>query len=280
MYLKVGKSNGKTHLSFVQGYREGGKVKQRTIETLGYLEDLEKVYDDPISHFRKLAKERTENGSSKKSILVNLEEKLPEKANLRKNLGYSVIKSIYSELQIREFFQYRQRFVNVDFNLNSIFSLLVFNRFLFPNSKKSAFEGRNVFFESFDVSLDDIYRSLNHFQRPSEELQQHLHQRIHTLVGRESQLGYYDVTNYYFEIPYEDEDEYDEDGVSVKKGSRKRGPSKEHRKDPIIQMGLLMDTNGIPMAFNIFSGGDSENHASCHQESKEGLFLGQDNRGC
>lgn len=258
MYLKVGKSNGKTHLSFVQGYREGGKVKQRTIETLGFLEDLKKVYDDPISHFRKLAKERTDNGSSKKSILVNLEEKLPEKADLRKNLGYSVIKSIYSELQIREFFQYRQRFVNVDFNLNSIFSLLVFNRFLFPDSKKSAFEGRNIFFESFDFSLDDIYRSLNHFQHYSEELQQHLHQRIHTLVGRESQLGYYDVTNYYFEIPYEDEDEYDEDGVSVKKGSRKRGPSKEHRKDPIIQMGLLMDTNGIPMSFNIFSGGDSE----------------------
>lgn len=258
MYLKVGKSNGKTHLSFVQGYREGGKVKQRTIETLGFLEDLKKIYDDPISHFRKLAKERTENGSSKKSILVNLEEKLPEKTDLRKNLGYSVIKSIYSEFQIREFFQYRQRFVNVDFNLNSIFSLLVFNRFLFPDSKKSAFEGRNIFFESFDFSLDDIYRSLNHFQRYSEELQQHLHQRICTLVGRESQLGYYDVTNYYFEIPYEDEDEYDEDGVFVKKGSRKRGPSKEHRKDPIIQMGLLMDTNGIPMAFNTFSGGDSE----------------------
>ena len=79
-------------------------------------------------------------------------------------------------------------------------------------------------------------------------------QIIRTLVGRESHFGYYDVTNYYFEIPYEDEDEYDEDGVFVKKGSRKRGPSKEHRKDPIIQMGLLMDTNGIPMAFNTFSG--------------------------
>ena len=78
------------------------------------------------------------------------------------------------------------------------------------------------------------------------------------VVGRGSQLGYYDVTNYYFEIPYEDENEYDEKGNLVKKGSRKRGPSKEHRKDPIIQMGLLMDANGIPMAFNTFSGGDSE----------------------
>jgi hypothetical protein len=258
MYLKVGKSNGKTHLSFVQGYRENGRVKQKTIETLGFLEDLEKVYDDPISHFRQLAKERTENGSSKKSILVNLEEKLPDTADFRKNLGYAVTKYVYSELQIREFFQYRQRFVNVDFNLNSIFSLLVFNRFLFPSSKKKAFENRNVFFESFDFSLDDIYRSLDYFHHYSQELQQHLHQMICTLVGRGSQLGYYDVTNYYFEIPYEDENEYDKEGNLVKKGSRKRGPSKEHRKDPIIQMGLLMDANGIPMAFNIFSGGDSE----------------------
>lgn len=258
MYLKVGKSNGKTHLSFVQGYREDGKVKQKTIETLGFLEDLEKIYDDPISHFRQLAKDRTENGSSKKSILVNLEEKLPDKADFRKNLGYAVIKSIYSQLKIREFFQYKQRFVNIDFNLNSIFSLLIFNRFLFPSSKKGAFEERNIFFESFDFSLDDVYRALNYFHRYSEELQQHLHQMICALVGRRSQLGYYDVTNYYFEIPYEDEDEYDKEGTLVKKGSRKRGPSKEHRKDPIIQMGLLMDTNGIPIAFNTFSGGDSE----------------------
>jgi Transposase len=71
-------------------------------------------------------------------------------------------------------------------------------------------------------------------------------------------LGYYDVTNYYFEIPYEDEDEYDEAGTMIKKGQKKRGPSKEHRKDPIVQMGLLMDSNGIPMAFNTFSGGKSE----------------------
>lgn len=71
-------------------------------------------------------------------------------------------------------------------------------------------------------------------------------------------MVYYDVTNYYFEIPYNDEDEYDNNGVLIKKGFRKKGPSKEHRPDPIVQMGLLMDSNGIPMAFNTFSGGESE----------------------
>jgi hypothetical protein len=258
MYLKVGKSNGKTHLSFVQGYRENGKVKHKTIETLGYLENLEKIYDDPIAHFKQVALDRNAQNIVPKSLELDLQASLPDDCDLRKNLGYAVPKSIYSQLGIREFFQYRQRFLDASYNLNAIFGLLTFNRLLFPASKKGAFEDRNRFFESSDFSLDDIYRSLDCFSTYSRELQQHLHRKVCSLTGRNDQLGYYDVTNYYFEIPYEDEDTLDGDGNPVKKGSRKRGPSKEHRKDPIIQMGLLMDSNGIPMAFNTFSGGESE----------------------
>lgn len=258
MYLRKSKSNGKFYLSFVQGYRLDGKVKQKTIEGLGYLEDLEKLYSDPISHFKKIAKERTLTESAPKSIELNLSSTLPDTASLRKNLGYAVPKSVYSMLDIREFFQSKQKQLNIDYNLNSIFSLLTFNRFLFPSSKKHAFDTRNDFFDSYKFSLDDTYRSLDHFSRLSTELQQHLHQKVTTIIGRNNQLGYYDVTNYYFEVPYEDEDTFDENGNLLKKGQKKRGPSKEHRKDPIVQMGLLMDSNGIPMAFNLFSGGESE----------------------
>ncbi len=258
MYLKKSISNGKPYLSFVQGYRKDGKVKQKTIEKLGYLEDLEKIYPDPITHFKQVAKERSLNEAPHKTIELNLLSKLPEQASFRKNLGYAVPKSVCSMLGLRELFQSKQRHLNVDYNLNSIFSLLVFNRFLFPSSKKHAFETKDSFFESFDFSLDDVYRSLDYFYKYSNEIQQHLHQRICELIGRDNHLGYYDVTNYYFEIPYEDEDVYDEDRNLIKKGQKKRGPSKEHRKDPIVQMGLLMDSNGIPMAFNTFSGGISE----------------------
>ena len=258
MYLKKSMSNGKPYLSFVQGYRQDGKVKQKTIEKLGYLEDLEKEYPDPIAHFRQVAKERSRSEAAQKTLELNLLAKLPDKVALRKNLGYAVPKAVYSLLGLKEYFQNKQRHLKVDYNLNSIFSLLIFNRFLFPSSKKSAFETRNSFFESFNFSLADIYRALDYFAGYSNEIQQHLHGRICELVGRDSLLGYYDVTNYYFEIPYEDEDVYDEDGNMIKKGQKKRGPSKEHRKDPIIQMGLLMDSNGIPMAFNTFSGGESE----------------------
>jgi transposase len=258
MYLKISMSNGKPYLSFVQGYRQNGKVKQKTVEKLGYLEDLEKKYSDPIAHFKQVAKERSKSDTCQNTLELNLSAKLPDQAALRKNLGYVVPKAVYSLLGLKEFFQKKQRLLNVDYNLNSIFSLLIFNRFLFPSSKKNAFETKNFFFESFDFSLADIYRALDYFAVYSNEIQRHLHSRICDLIGRNNQLGYYDVTNYYFEIPYEDEDEYDEDGNMVKKGQKKRGPSKEHRKDPIIQMGLLMDSNGIPIAFNTFSGGESE----------------------
>ena len=180
--------------------------------------------------------------------------KLPDQCFNRKNLGYAIIKLIYSKLQIREFFQNKQRQLPVEYNLNSVFSLLTFNRFLFPSSKKNAYETKDRFFDSFNFSLDDVYRALGYFNRYSQELQKHLHDRVSSLVGRNSEKAYYDVTNYYFEIPYEDEDSPDMERT-VK---RKKGPSKEHRKDPIIQMGLLMDSNGIPMAFHTFSGNESE----------------------
>lgn len=258
MFLKKSVSNGRVFLSFVQGYRENGKVKHKTIEKIGYLDELEKEYDDPIAHFKSVAKERNLATPSERKLEVSLNQRLADNASARKNLGYAIPKRIYSLLGIHTFLQNKQKHLNIEYNLNSIFSLLIYNRFLFPSSKKKAFDRRDFFFESYDFSLDDLYRSLDYFARYSESIQKYLHEKVGDIIGRDGELGYYDVTNYYFEIPYNDEDEYDDKGVLIKKGFRKRGPSKEHRPDPIVQMGLLMDSNGIPMAFNTFSGGDSE----------------------
>ena len=211
-------------------------------------------YEDPVAHFQQIAKEWNVRQEAPDSIEVRLSEKLPAQCSNRKNLGYAIIKLIYAKLQIREFFQNKQRQLPVEYNLNSIFSLLTFNRFLFPSSIKNAYETRDRFFDHFNFSLDDVYRALDYFNRYSLELQKHLHARVSSLLGRNSEKAYYDVTNYYFEIPYEDEDGTD----TERKVKRKRGPSKEHRKDPIIQMGLLMDSKGIPMAFHTFSGNESE----------------------
>ncbi|MDD4753844.1 MAG: IS1634 family transposase [Desulfitobacteriaceae bacterium] len=258
LFLKKSVSNGRVFLSLVQGYRENGKVKHKTIEKIGYLDELEKVYDDPIAHFKSVAKERSLATLDERKLEVSLTQRLADNASSRKNLGYAIPKRIYSLLGIHTFLQKKQKHLNIEYNLNSIFSLLVYNRFLFPSSKKKSFDRRDFFFESYDFSLDDLYRSLDYFARYSESIQKHLHEKVCEIIGRDGKLGYYDVTNYYFEIPYNDEDEYDDNGVLIKKGFRKKGPSKEHRPDPIVQMGLLMDSNGIPMAFNTFSGGDSE----------------------
>ena len=258
MFLKKSTSNGRVFLSFVQGYRDKGKVKHKTIEKIGYLDELEKKYDDPIAHFKSVAKERTLSTPCERKLEVSLNQRLTDNASFRKNLGYAIPKRIYSLLGINAFLQNKQKHLNIEYNLNSIFSLLIYNRFLFPSSKKKSFDRRDFFFESYDFSLDDLYRSLDYFARYSESIQKYLHNKVCEIIGRDGKLGYYDVTNYYFEIPYNDEDEYDDKGVLIKKGFRKKGPSKEHRPDPIIQMGLLMDSNGIPMAFNTFSGGESE----------------------
>ena len=256
MYLKksFNKKRNKTQLSFVQGYRINGKVKHKVIQNLGYLEDYLDKYEDPIAYFQQIAKEWNASRDMPGTIEVSLSEKLPDHCSNRKNLGYAIIKIIYAKLCIREFFQNKQRQLPVEYNLNSIFSLLIYNRFLFPSSKKNAFETKDRFFDRFDFSLDDVYRALSYFNRHSLELQKHLHARVSSLVGRDAQKAYYDVTNYYFEMPYEDEDS----PGAERKVKRKKGPSKEHSKDPIIQMGLLMDSNGIPMAFHTFSGNESE----------------------
>ena len=260
MYLQKSKNQaGRVYLSFVQGYRKDGKVKHRTIEKLGYLDELEKIYDDPIAHFKQVAAQRNASeASAQKKIEISLSDKLPPNTSDRKNLGYAIPKAVYDSLGLRDFFQYKQRFINARFNLNSIFSLLTFNRLLFPSSILHAYNTKDIFFDPFDFELEDCYRALDYFEAYSKELQALLAEKTKEMFGRDPHLGYWDVTNYYFEIPYEDEDDFDDSGKLIKKGQKKRGPSKEHRKDPIVQMGLLMDSNGIPMAFNTFSGGESE----------------------
>ena len=259
MYLQQSKNqSGKVYLSFVQGYRKDGKVKHKTVEKLGYLDELKKIYDDPIAHFKKIAKERNAADATVKTIEISLSDKLSPGSSARKNLGYAIPKAIYDSLGLHDFFQYKQRFIKAEFNLNSIFSLLTFNRFLFPSSILHAYETKDIFFDQFDFGLEDCYRALDYFESYSEEIQALLASKTKEMFGRDPLLGYWDVTNYYFEIPYEDDDELDDNGNIIKKGQKKRGPSKEHRKDPIVQMGLLMDSRGIPMAFNTFSGGESE----------------------
>ena len=247
MYLKksTNKKTGRTQLAIAEGYRDKNQtVRSRIIQHLGYLDVLEKEFDDPITHFKEVARQMTEEQkASKAPVILEIDPKvvLPVGTDNRKNFGHLAVSALYHDLEIQEFFANRQRQTGVQYNLNAVFRALVYLRIISPGSKKSSFEDMKLLFDKCNFSLDDVYRSLDIFSRYQADLQLFLHQKLTKNYGRDTSLVYYDVTNFYFEIDEEDE-------------MKRRGVSKEHRPDPIVQMGLFMDTNGLPITFGLFSG--------------------------
>jgi len=247
MYLKKSTSSktGRTHISIVHGFRdEKGKTRQKTIQTCGYLDELKKKYDDPVAHFKQIAKKLDQARKEKErpiTLSISPQSSLPVGTDNRKNFGHVAFSHLYHELELDYFINNRRRYTEAEYNHNAIFKLLVYSRLLQPSSKKKAFEHRDLFFDKMDFSLDDVYRSLTFFSKHKDEMLLALHNRISTLYGRDTSLVYYDVTNYYFEIDKQDD-------------MRRKGVSKEHRPDPIIQMGLFMDTDGIPLNYGLYSG--------------------------
>lgn len=239
------RKNGRVYLSIEKAYRDKttGASRAKTIQSLGYLDVLEKVYADPIAHFKEIAHQMTlEEVSEKKLTLsINMDEKLAVDTDSRKNFGYAAILKIYHELGLHVFFKNKSRHEQFEYNTNSIMILLVVSRLLSPGSKRKAFEEKDRYFERFNFSLADVYRSLSHFSKVAAEFQRYLNSQITAAYGRNTKTIYYDVTNFYFEIDAADE-------------FRKFGLSKEKRRDPIVQMGLAMDADGIPLHYELFAG--------------------------
>lgn len=257
MFVKQNKSHKGILLTYTIGYRKNGKVKHKNIETIGYLEDLKKQYNDPISHFKEIAKQRS-NSEIHELVIKNLKSKTIDDNSHSKNLGYIILKKVYDELKISSVLNNKQSSLNIKYSLNNIMKLLVFSRILCPASKNETYNNKDIFFEKFDFSLKDLYRSLDYFESLKDDIIKSIWDNTKDSYNRNTSITYYDTTNYYFEISYNDEDLIDENGNILEKGSRKKGPSKEHRKTPIIGMGLLMDKDGIPLSYDLFPGNESE----------------------
>lgn len=274
MFLKQsGTRSGKVFLSYVQGYRtEDGKTRHKTIENIGWLDELKKQYPDPISHFKELAKQKS-NEDINELLIKNLKSKTIDNNSKPKNLGYCIAKNIYNSLNLSSLLDSYQKRSKIQYNLNDILSFLVYMRIIYPASKKATYESKDMLFENGDFSLDDIYRSLTHLNLLKNDIQKVMWENTKDTYKRDTSTTYYDCTNYYFEIEYNDEDifEYDEngevkldkDGIPIikQKGIRKRGPEKNHRPDPIVEMGLLMDASFIPLSYDLFPGNESEKNS-------------------
>lgn len=246
MYLKQTKAkNGRVYLSITESYRLKGRLHTRTIEGCGYLDELEKLYDDPVAHFKERAQKLTEEKKSASEpviITAHLEERIDKRtSDDAVCLGALVLSRYYHALRIGAFWDTRKVHTGFHFDANAVFRMLTYLRILSPASKKASFELRSMLPDRCEFSLDDVYRALSFFARYEDKFKAHLDNAVGALRARNTNRTYYDVTNYYFEV--EDEDEL-----------RRRGISKEHRPNPIVQMGLLLDGDGIPLDYEIFAG--------------------------
>ncbi|MGI6711998.1 MAG: IS1634 family transposase [Bacillota bacterium] len=252
MYLKksFNPKTGRTYLSAATNYYDPAKKQSRTrtIKSFGYVDVLEKTYPDPIAYFTSVVEKMDTEEKMAKSleqIKINRAATLSIGDTNRKHFGYAALSKIYHDLELHTFFINKARNLKIEYILNNVVKLLVFERLKNPASKKKAFENKDRYFENMDFSLDNVYGALSIIAKYKDDLQIYLHKKIKALYGRTTELVYYDVTNYYFQIDEQDD-------------MRRKGVSKEHRPDPIIQMGLFMDTMGIPISYKLFPGNTND----------------------
>ena len=249
--------NGKVYCSIVDGYRINGKVKHSVVQKYGYFEDLNNKHKDAdkflVNELNRLKKEYESKYILK--IDINQDNDFEDDTF---NIGYAYLKKIFQDLNISSVLKNKQYSMNIEYSLSKACELLTYSRIIDPGSIKYNFEHKNQFFEPFDLSIDDLYRSLKPILECKEDIFKTIWNNTKDKYNRDASTSYYDCTNYYFEIEYDDEDTKDENGNIIKKGIRKRGPEKNHRPDPIVEMGLLLDNQGFPISYNIFPGNTSE----------------------
>ena len=273
MFVKKGPptKDGRIVLYFAEGFRDSnGKPRSRVVERIGYLNELEKTYSNPLAHFKEQAKRMTEEkeqGNQSLSVDLSFHARMPFHEDTGvydcvKNIGHAAISQVFHTLGIHQFLDDRRKYLKCDYNLTAVMKLLVYERILAPGSKRAAWLGKGKYFDKMEFSLNDIYHSLSVFPEWRDDLLQMLHQKMVDLYDRDSTLLFYDVTNYYFEIDHEDD-------------FRKNGPSKEHRPNPIVQMGLFMDDKGFPVTYDLFEGNthDSQTFTPMSEQVRSQLAM-------
>ena len=159
--------------------------------------------------------------------------------------GYLFLQSIYYQMQMNKICRKLKQRYKFKYDINAILSDLIYTRILEPCSKRSSYKAASEFLEKPSYQLHDVYRALDVLGSECDMIQAEVYKNSHFMGKRNDKILYYDCSNYYFEIEQED-------------GSKKYGKSKEHRPNPIIQMGLFMDGDGIPLAFSLFPGNANE----------------------
>lgn len=255
MRVTTSKSKNAESFYITKGYINDKGVSTSTIvRKLGTLKELLEEHgptrDDVMAWAREEARLETEKykketQSRSVQITFRADRQIPYEQQVFYRGGYLFLQSIYYRLQLNKTCRKLRDKYKFKYDINAILSDMIYARILEPSSKRSSFAVANEFFEKPSYQLHDIYRALDVLGKECDLIQSEVYKNSHLLGKRNDKILYYDCTNYYFEIEQED-------------GSKKYGKSKEHRPNPIVQMGLFMDADGIPLAFSLFPGNANE----------------------
>lgn len=269
------KSNDPTY--FIQmGIRNGKKTTTKNVKRIGKHSELLAFTSDPLAYAKEqvaLFNQEYKDGKVDLSFKIDFSEKLSftddtaSKSSLL-NVGYFILQSIYHDLKIKDFISHAQENSKAAFNCDTINRILTFARILDPDSKLGTFDKLGSYYEQPSFDYQHILRFMDLLAQNYDGYLEHLFLNSENVVRRNTSVCYFDCTNYYFEIEREDDQYVDEVTGEILKGLRRFGPSKQHQPSPLVQMGLFMDGNGIPISMCLTSGSDNEQTCAVPLEQK------------
>ena len=265
-----------------QGFRNGKKTSTRNVKRIGKHSELLAITDDPLAYAKEqVAKYNEEMKNAKVSVdlSIDFDRKVRASddvvsASTLRNTGYYYLQQIYHDLQIGNFFADITQNRKIEFDPNLVNRFLTYARILDPASKRHTHMHLSEYYEQPDFDYVHILRTMDLMEENYFQYISHLYKTSTDIVKRNTSVCYYDCSNFYFEIESPDDDYVDEVTGEIIKGFRKYGMSKEHRPNPIVEMGLFMDADGIPLSMCLVPGNQSEQTTAVPLEKELGKVLG------
>lgn len=249
-----------------QGFRNGKKTTTKNIKRLGKYSELLLITDDPLEYAKNEVKKMNEeyrSGRSEFIVTMDFNERIPStdspcSNSTSLNIGYLYLKDIYAKLNLSDFFKSVSSDRKITYDCNKICQFLTYARILDPASKYGTYDKLDTYYEKPQVEYQHMIRFLDILDRNSGKYLKHLFDNSENIVKRDTSVMYYDCTNYFFETEKPDEEIVDEVTGEIILGLRQFGISKENKTSPIVEMGLIMDSRGIPISMCIHPGNTNE----------------------
>lgn len=253
MYISINGTEANKRVYIMQSYRkENGKTSSRIHRKLGRLDELLERFSGDYEQMMAWAKQEADKDtfsyhSETEAVSLSLSQTayIPKDEERSFNVGYLFLQQLCTELHLESICRKISNRHNFEYNLHAVLTDLIYARILSPSSKRSSYSFSYTLLEPPKYTLQSLYRALSVMAEESGFIQEELYRNSNYVHARNTKVLYYDCTNYYFEIEEDDD-------------LRKYGKSKEHRPNPIVTMGLFMDADGIPLAFDIFPGNQNE----------------------